>query len=168
MDVPKNILGMIEFEPSYIPVVDLSTAFGTKPINIDHSKCILIVEHEYKSLKLYTGIIIQDFEEIEKLAAGIFKPGIRFGASTNMNYVLKMCNNHNDEHEILVESHRILSLLKESETEIDREYSNLQFGRSYNFMNDLGAMDLPQRQLSFKELANRPELWSKEGDLMFL
>jgi chemotaxis signal transduction protein len=164
----KHILGMIEFESSYIPVVDLGAAFGIESIKIDTSKCILIVEHNYKSQKLYTGIIIQDLGEIEKLAAGILKIGTGLGASANMHFVLEMYNSHNDTHEILVESHKILSLLEESKTEMPWEYLNLQLRNSHDFINELETMDLLERQVILEELANKPELWDKESNVMCL
>lgn len=166
-EISKNILGMIEFGSSYIPLVDIGVAFGVEPIRVDDSKCILIVGHNYKSQKLHTGIIIQDCKEIEKLAAGIYKLGKGLNASVNMSFVLEMYNGNNVD-EILVESHILLSLIKEPNTEINLEYSSLQFGNSYNFMNYLEAMDLPQRQIIFEELANKPELCDKESNLIFL
>jgi chemotaxis signal transduction protein len=167
-DIPKNILGIIEFESSYIPVVDLGAAFGIEPIKIDSSKCILIVEHNYKSYKLYTGVIIQDFAEIEKLATGVYEQGAGLGASANMHFILEMQNSYNDGHEILLESHKILSLLKGSKTDMSDEYSDLQLSNSYDFINELGTMDFFQRQLILEELTNKPELWDRESNVMCL
>jgi chemotaxis signal transduction protein len=167
-NVPKHILGTVEFGTAYIPVVDLGAAFGIEPLMIDNTKCILIVEHKYESFKLHTGIIIQNFEEIMKLAAGIFELGAGLGASPNMHFVLEMQNNCNDGHEVLIESHKILSLLEESNTKISGAYSSRQLSGSQNFMNELETMDFLQRQVVLEELANKSELWDKESNVMCL
>ncbi len=165
-EVPKHISGTIEFEFSCIPVVDIGSAFGIEPIKFDNSTCILIVEHNYKSQKLYTGIIIQSFEEIEKLAAGIFELGTGLGTSTNMHFVLEMQNSHNDGHEILVESHKMLLLLEEPTMQISREYSSFQFNDPYDFINELQTMDYLQRQFILEELEKNFELWDPESNVM--
>lgn len=104
--LPVHIAGMIEFDSSYIPVVDLGAAFGIEPIKISDSACILIMEHNYQCQKFYTGVIIQDSEEIMKLAAGIYEFGTGLGASPNMHFVLEMQNNQDAVYQILTESHR--------------------------------------------------------------
>ena len=165
-DVPKHISGMIEFEYSYIPVVDIASAFGVEPIKFDNSTCILIVEHNYKSQKLYTGIIIPSFEEIEKLAAEILEPGTGLGASANMHFVLEMQNSHNDKHEILVESHKMLSLIEEPIEQTFPERLDFQHSDSYDFMNKLETMDFLQRQFMLEELEKNSELWDSESNVM--
>ncbi|MFA5238764.1 MAG: chemotaxis protein CheW [Phycisphaerae bacterium] len=167
-DIPRHILGVIEFESSHIPVVDLAASFGVEPISIDSSRCVLIVEQNYKSGKLYTGIILRDIEEIGKLAAGIFEVGTELYAGVNLHFVIGRQNSDNNERELLVESHKILSLLEESKTEIPHEHSRLQLGSSYNFMNALGTMDFLQRQVLLEELANEPELWDRDSKVMCL
>ena len=165
--LPRYISGMIEFESSCIPVVDLAYAFGNEPTEIDNSTCILIIEHNYKLQKLHTGIIIQSFEEIEKLAAGIFELGTGLGASANMHFVLEMQNNHNEGHELLVESHKILSLIEEPVVQqASSESSSFSLGNSYDFMNELETMDFLQRQSVLEELEKNSELWDSESNVM--
>ena len=165
-DIPKHILGMVEFESSCIPVIDLASAFGVEPIKFNNSTCILIVEHNYKFHKLYTGIIIQSFEEIEKLAAGIFELGIGLGTSANMHFVLEMKNSHNGRHEILAESHKILSLIEEPIAQTSPEYSSFQLSDPQDFMNELETMDFLQRQSVLEELEKNSELWDSESNVM--
>ncbi|MDD5328270.1 MAG: chemotaxis protein CheW [Phycisphaerae bacterium] len=167
-EIPKHILGVIEFESAHIPVVDLAASFGVEPISIDNSRCVLIIEQDYQSGKLYTGIILRDIEEIGKLAAGIFEVGTELYAGVNLHFVIGRQNSDNNERELLVESHKILSLLEESKTEMPHEHSRLQLGSSYNFMNALGTMDFLQRQVLLEELANEPELWDRDSKVMCL
>ena len=165
--LPRYISGMIEFESSCIPVVDLACAFGVEPLKFDNSTCILIIEHNYKSQKLHTGIIIQSFEEIEKLGAGILELGTGLGVSPNMHFVLEMQNSYNDGHEILVESHKILSLIEEPVVQqASSESSSFSLGNSYDFMNELETMDFLQRQSVLEELEKNSELWDSESNVM--
>jgi chemotaxis signal transduction protein len=167
-ETPGYILGTIEFESSCIPVVDIGAAFGNEPTTIDGSRCILIVEHNYKSKRLYTGIITQSIEEVEKLAVGIFETRKDSDTIVNIQFVLGMQNSHHDEHEILIESHRILFLLEEPKTKVSPEHSHFLPSGLCNFINELRAMDFLQRQILLEALANEPELWDKESNVMCL
>jgi chemotaxis signal transduction protein len=118
--VPQYILGITEFDSEYIPVVDLAIKFGFNPTRLENLSCILIVEHVYEFRKLYTGIIIEDFQEIMELAAGIVKVRAGFGASINLNFILKMYNNAGYGYDILAENHKSLSLLEKTAEKSDQ------------------------------------------------
>jgi chemotaxis signal transduction protein len=168
-NIPRHILGVIEFAACYIPVVDLCAAFGIEPTMLDSSKCILIVEHEHQSQKLCTGILIQDFEEITKLAAGTYKLGAGLGASVNMHFVLEMQNNrNNDGHQILVESHEILASAERQNTVGVVEYSDHETDFSRSLNTDLEKMDFAERQFILDELVKESDLWDQESMVMCL
>ena len=166
IEIPRHILGIVKFESSCIPVVDLACAFGIEPMKFDNSTCILVIEHNYKSQTLHTGIIIQSFEEIEKLAAGVLELGTGLGASPNMHFVLEMQTSYNDGHEILVESHKALSLIEKPIVQTSLECSSFQLGDSYDFINQLETMDFLQRHSILEDLEKNSELWDSESNLM--
>jgi hypothetical protein len=168
IEMPKYISGVIEFDSSYIPVIDLGTAFGTEPTTIDNSTCILIVEQNYQSRRLYTGVLIRDFEEIMKLAAGFSGLGAEADSSRSVHFVLEMQNIYSQRHKFFVESHRLLSSTEEFNTNIPQEYFRFQSHDTYDFINELGTMSLVERQLVLEELAKKPELWNKQGNIMCL
>jgi chemotaxis signal transduction protein len=168
MDVASHILGTVEFESSEIPVVDPGAASGMEPVRVDHSTCILIVEQDYRSQQLFTGIIIKDFDDIERIAAGISKLGRDPNASENARFALALCDARNHGSEILIESHRILGLIEETADEFPSESSGPTFGGLRNLIEAFRAMDLANRLIVLEELAARPELWDKERDVMVL
>jgi chemotaxis signal transduction protein len=167
-DAPRYVLGTIEFESSHIPVVDPGAASGSEPIRIDHSTCILIVEHNYDSRRLYTGVLVQGFEEIEKLAAGIYKLGSQLDASENVRIVLEMHSSNDIRNQILLESHRMLSLLDEPGAENILKGSGPRSGKLFNRIDKLKILDLPKRHIVLEELASRPELWDEGRNVMVL
>jgi chemotaxis signal transduction protein len=167
-DTPRYILGTIEFKSSHIPVVDPGAASGSEPVEIDHSTCILVIKHNYVSRRLHTGIVIQGFEEVEKLAAGIYKTGWELEATENVRFVLEMHNGRELGNEILTDSHRVLSLLDEPEAQKITKQPSGRPGKLFNLIEKLRSLDYSHRHLVLEELASRPELWDKERNVMVL
>lgn len=167
-DTPRYILGMIAFDSSHIPVVDPGAASESDPIEIDLSTCILIINHTYASRRLYTGIVIRGFEDVEKMAAGIYQTGSELDISENMRFIFEMRNGRELGNEILVESHQALSLIDEPEAEKNAVQSKTRPGKLFNLIEKLRSLDFSHRHQILEELASRPELWDKERNVMVL
>jgi chemotaxis signal transduction protein len=91
--MPAHSLGVIEFDGKYIPVIDPSIQFCGEPTKLSTLSCIMIVRHIHKQEILHTGIVIEDIEEVMKLAVGDYKLGAGLGASVNMHFILEIPGN---------------------------------------------------------------------------
>jgi chemotaxis signal transduction protein len=94
--VPTYIKGMIEFEGSYIPVIDPKMYFEDRSSGLTNLTCIIVVEHFYEYKNRQTGIIIEDIEEVQNLAAGSYRIQPPKASTVNMRFILKVLKKVNE------------------------------------------------------------------------
>ncbi len=87
---PTHIRGIIEFDGTFVPVIDPGIFFERKATVVTNSACILVIEHIHESRTRRTGIIIEDIDEIMNLAAGSYGGGALVPSTVNMSFVTKM------------------------------------------------------------------------------
>jgi len=112
-----HLKGIIELDGQCVPVIDASIQICAEGTEIDHCSCILAVEHKCGSMRLRTGVIVNDIEEVMQLAAGTFRSSAGPAVSVNTHFVVEACRS-TGPHELLAETHRELGPL-------DEEYARL-------------------------------------------
>jgi chemotaxis signal transduction protein len=117
---PTHIRGVIEFNGLYIPVIDPGILLLGRPSEFNNLSCILIVPHRWEYQHYDTGIVIEDIDEIIKLASSqpdIDPPG---KISVNMRFVLDLRNSPGAES-WLYENHRMLDICR-NESHAEQDY----------------------------------------------
>ncbi|MGD0076995.1 MAG: hypothetical protein ABSB91_00050 [Sedimentisphaerales bacterium] len=114
---PSHIRGVIEFNGLYVPVIDPAILLLNRPTPLNNLSCILITPHRWEHQQFYTGIVIEDIDEIMEFATS--EPGIGplRDISVNIRFVLDMRKNAGMES-WLYENHQILETCR-------REYQPL-------------------------------------------
>jgi hypothetical protein len=104
---PSHIRGVIEFNGLYVPVIDPAILLFNKPTPLNNLSCILVTPHRWEHQQFYTGIVIEDIDEIMEYATS--QPGIGplRDITINMRFVLDMRKNAGMES-WLYENHQIL------------------------------------------------------------
>jgi hypothetical protein len=116
---PTHIRGVIEFNDSYIPVIDPKVLLLGRPSAISNLSCILIIPHRWEYQQFYTGIVIEDIDEIMELVAG--KPDDDLGdISINIRFVLDLRRSPAAES-WLYENHQILAICR-NESQAEQDY----------------------------------------------
>jgi len=117
---PTHIRGVIEFNSLYIPVIDLGILLLGRPSSFSNLSCMLIVPHLWEHQQYYTGIVIEDIDEIMELAFS--EPGIESlrDVSVNVRFVLDMRKSPGAES-WLYENHRMLEMCR-NENQHEQDY----------------------------------------------
>jgi hypothetical protein len=119
--MPTYISGIIEFEGSFIPVIDPGIYYQNNPVWVTNATCVLVLEHNYKSHTCRTGVLIKNIEEIMNLAAGCYKTRAFKPASFNMRFVLEIPDNV-DASELLSNTH-VAYELREQQKQADADFA---------------------------------------------
>jgi hypothetical protein len=108
---PTHIRGVIEFNGSYIPVIDPGILLLGQPSAFSNLSCILIVPHRWENQQYYTGVVIEDIDEIMEFASS--EPGIEplRDISVNIRFVLDMRKSPGAES-WLYENYRMLEICR--------------------------------------------------------
>lgn len=115
-----HISGVIEFNCSYIPVIDPSKLLLGKPSVFSNLSCILVISHHWEYQQFYTGIVIEDIDEIMEFA--LSNPDIDplRNISVNIRFVFDLRKNTNAQS-WLYENHRILEVCR-NESQAEQDY----------------------------------------------
>jgi chemotaxis signal transduction protein len=103
-DAPSEIRGLVEFDSTCIPVVDLNFQFYSEPTLLGNSSCILIVKHRYNGEYLYTGILIEDVNQVLDLVEALETKSLKSELNRIIKFVTKIDTQKSIEN-ILNESH---------------------------------------------------------------
>jgi len=104
---PTHIRGVIEFNGLYIPVIDPGILLLDRPSAFSNLSCILIVPHRWEHQQYYTGIVIEDIDEIMEFASSEFDIEPPRDISVNIRFVLDMHKSPGAES-WLYDNHRML------------------------------------------------------------
>jgi chemotaxis signal transduction protein len=117
---PTHIRGVIEFNGLYIPVIDPGILLLGRPSVFSNLSCILIVLHRWQHQQYYTGVVIEDIDEIMEFASN--EPGIEplRDISVNIRFVLDMSKSPGAES-WLYENHQILEFCR-NEYQHEQDY----------------------------------------------
>lgn len=117
---PTHIKGVIEFNGLYIPVIDPGILLLGRPSAFSNLSCILIVPHRWENQQYYTGVVIEDIDEIMEFASS--EPGIEplRDVSVNIRFVLDMRKSPGAES-WLYENHRMLDICR-NEYQQEQDY----------------------------------------------
>ena len=117
---PTHIRGVIEFNGLYIPVIDPGILLLGRPSAFSNLSCILIVSHRWEHQQYYTGVVIEDIDEIMEFASS--EPGIEplRDISVNIRFVFDMRKSPGAES-WLYENHRMLDICR-NENQQEQDY----------------------------------------------
>jgi hypothetical protein len=120
---PSHIRGVIEFNGLYMPVIDPGILLLGRPSMLSNLSCILTVPHRWQYQQYYTGIIIEDLDELIEYAGS--KPGFKpfRDISINIRFVIDMRQSPGAES-WLYENHQMLTI---SRNENQREQDYIAF-----------------------------------------
>lgn len=117
---PTHIRGVIGFNNSYIPVIDPGILLLGRPSAFSNLSCILIVPHRWEHQQFYTGIVIEDIDEIMEFASS--EPGIdpMRDISVNIRFVLDLRKSPGAES-WLYENYQMLVICR-NESQAEQDY----------------------------------------------
>lgn len=117
---PTHIRGVVEFNGSYIPVIDPGILLLGRTTSLNNMSCILVVPHFWEHQRFFTGIIIEDIDEIMEFASS--EPGIDpiRDISINIRFVFDLRKSSGAES-WLYENHRMLDICR-SESQQEQDY----------------------------------------------
>ncbi|MGA2324048.1 MAG: chemotaxis protein CheW [Sedimentisphaerales bacterium] len=117
---PTHIRGVIEFNGLYIPVIDPGILLLGRPSAFSNLSCILIVSHHWEYQQYYTGVVIEDIDEIMEFASS--EPGVEplREVSVNIRFVFDMRKSPGAES-WLYENHRMLEICR-NENQQEQDY----------------------------------------------
>jgi hypothetical protein len=117
---PTHIRGVIEFNGVYIPVMDPGILLLGRPTKFNNLSCILIVPHRWEHQQYYTGIVIEDIDEIMEFASS--EPNIDppMNISANIRFVFDLRKSPGAES-WLYENHRMLDICR-NEKQQEQDY----------------------------------------------
>jgi len=95
--LPSHLKGMIEYEGLFIPVIDPSSRHSDDSVELTNDSCILVVGHEYKGTKLYTGIIAGSFQQILELSINSEARDAK-ACGANVCFALEIFEQASDSH----------------------------------------------------------------------
>ena len=117
---PTHIRGVIEYNGLYIPVIDPGILLLGRPSEFSNLSCILIVPHRWEHQQLYTGIVIEDIDEIMEFASS--EPGVDplRDITVNIRFVLDLRKSPGAQS-WLYENHRMLEICR-NESRQEQDY----------------------------------------------
>jgi chemotaxis signal transduction protein len=117
---PSHILGVIEFDGLYIPVIDPGILLLSKPTPLNNLSCILITPHRWQYQQYHTGIVIKDVDEIMEFASAKSDIEPLRNMSVNMKFVLDIRKSPGAES-WLYENHQMLEICR-NESQREQDY----------------------------------------------
>lgn len=116
---PTHIRGVIEYNGLYIPVIDPGILLLGRPSEFNNLSCILIIPHRWEYQQFYTGIVMENIDEITELAACQPNANPIRNISINIRFILDLRKSPGSES-WLYENHRMLDDCRnESQAELD-------------------------------------------------
>lgn len=116
---PTHIRGIIEFNGLYIPVIDPGILLFGRPSAFSNLSCIMIIPHSWRHQQYYTGIIIEDIDEIMEFASSEPNTEPSRDISANIRFVFDLRKSPGAES-WLYENHRMLDICRnEKQQELD-------------------------------------------------
>ena len=106
--VPDYIRGVINLRGSVVPVVDLLYLFSKQPSQITKKSCIIIVEDSSGDIESYTGILVDNVNEVIDVSGKDIEPPPAFGTNLRTKFILGMAK-VGDEIIILLDMEYLLS-----------------------------------------------------------
>lgn len=92
--MPAFIRGVVNLRGRVVPVVDLSSRFGGKPVELSRRTCIVIVEIENESADGQTrqdmGVVVDSVRAVVDIPAGDIEPAPAFGARIRTDFIQGM------------------------------------------------------------------------------
>jgi chemotaxis signal transduction protein len=130
---PTHIRGVIEFNGLYIPVIDPGILLLGRPSVFSNLSCILIVPHRWENQQYYTGVVIEDIDEIMEFASS--EPDIEplRDISVNIRFVLDMGKSPGAES-WLYENYRMLEICR-NEYQHEQDYIVFKRRCALNMLN---------------------------------
>jgi hypothetical protein len=117
---PSHIRGIIEYNGLYVPVIDPAILLLKRPTPLNNLSCILIAPHRWGSQQFYTGIVIEDIDEIMEFATSDPGIGPLRDISVNIRFVLDLRKSPGAES-WLYENHRMLDICR-NENQQEQDY----------------------------------------------
>ncbi len=96
-ETPTHIRGVVEFNGTYIPVIDPAILLLGRPTKFNNLSCILIIPHRWNYQQFHTGILIENIDEIMELASGGLDIEPFEDISPNMRFTLDMLKSSGKE-----------------------------------------------------------------------
>ena len=106
--VPDYIRGVINLRGSVVPVVDMLYLFSKTPSEITKKSCIIIVENAGDDGDSYTGILVDNVNEVIDVSGKDIEPPPAFGNNLKTKFILGMAK-VGDEIVILLDMEYLLS-----------------------------------------------------------
>ena len=117
---PSYIRGMIEFDGSYIPVIDPNIYYRCQPTCLTNLACILVIEHVYEYRNHQTGIILEDIKEIMNLVTDSYKNMDLKTLPFNIRFVHEVLRRA-DAYKLLSDTHMSINL-REQEKQANADF----------------------------------------------
>ena len=117
---PSHIIGVVEYNGTYIPVVDPGILLLDKTTPLNNLSCILIVSHKWQYQQYHTGIIIRDVDEIMEFAASQPVTEPLRNMSINMRFIFDIRKSPGSES-WLYENHAMLEMCR-AECQREQDY----------------------------------------------
>jgi chemotaxis signal transduction protein len=117
---PTHIRGVVEFNGLYVPVIDPSILLLGRPTSFSNLSRMLIFPHHWEHQQFYTGIIIEDIDEIMEYASS--EPDIELlkDISVNIRFVLDVRKSPGAES-WLYKNHQMLGVCRR-ENQQEQDY----------------------------------------------
>lgn len=88
--MPGFIRGVINLRGRVVPVVDLSSRFGGKPVDVTRRTCIVIVEIGEAGAEQDMGIVVDSVSAVLDIPAEDIEPPPAFGAKIRVDFIQGM------------------------------------------------------------------------------
>ena len=88
--MPAFIRGVINLRGSVVPVIDLSSRFGSKSTEVGRRTCIVIVEVLAAEGRHDIGVIVDAVSEVLEIPASEIEPAPAFGAKIQVEFIAGM------------------------------------------------------------------------------
>lgn len=108
--LPDFIRGVINLRGSVVPVIDLSSRFGSLPTKVARRTCIVIIELLQEGDTRYDiGIIVDSVSEVLEIYSNDIEPAPNFGVKIRTDFIAGM-GKVNGRFVIILDVARVLSI----------------------------------------------------------
>ena len=107
--MPACIRGVINLRGAVVPVMDLSSRFGTESAGVTKRTCIVIVEIEADGEQRDVGVVVDAVNEVLEIDAADVEPAPAFGARICTDFIAGI-GKVNGKFVILLNVDRVLSV----------------------------------------------------------
>ena len=105
---PKYVQGVINLRGKVIPVIDLRARFGMETIGYNERTCIIVVEVNTMTDKLFIGIVVDSVSEVLTIKGADIEDTPAFGSNLDTAYILGIAKVGGNV-KILLDIDRVLS-----------------------------------------------------------